>query len=202
MPNVIRKATAPATSGIQVLRFTPAFSPIGSLAPTSEGDPLSLWGDFYPKYRQFLANRVSAALNRVRSQLAHAPENSPIRLAKKTSNLFRDRAATQANGLDVGSFSSVFEVDFEVDPVSHTAEVGGMTTYEDLVAATLPYGLMPLCVPQLRTTTLVGTARVWRLYMAASRIGFELNTIQLHQMLGVKLGPRGKSGMPLRAVFS
>ncbi len=48
----------------------------------------------------------------------------------------------------------------------------------------------------------LGTARVWRLYMAASRMGFDLNTIQLHQMLGVKLGPRGKSGMPLRPNFS
>jgi FAD/FMN-containing dehydrogenase len=34
--------------------------------------------------------------------------------------------------------------------------VQGMTTYEDLVAATLPYGLMPLVVPQLRTITLGG----------------------------------------------
>jgi len=47
----------------------------------------------------------------------------------------------------------------------------------------------------------LGTARVWRLYMAASRLGFDINTIQLHQMLGVKLGPGGKSGMPLRPVF-
>ena len=47
----------------------------------------------------------------------------------------------------------------------------------------------------------LGTARVWRLYMAASRLGFELNTIQLHQMLGVKLGDRGASGMPLRPNF-
>jgi cyclopropane-fatty-acyl-phospholipid synthase len=43
-----------------------------------------------------------------------------------------------------------------------------------------------------------GTARVWRLYMAGSRLGFERNQIQLHQMLGVKLGPDGTSGMPLR----
>jgi cyclopropane-fatty-acyl-phospholipid synthase len=42
------------------------------------------------------------------------------------------------------------------------------------------------------------TARVWRLYMAGSRLGFERNQIQLHQMLGVKLGDRGESGMPLR----
>ena len=41
-----------------------------------------------------------------------------------------------------------------------------------------------------------GTARVWRLYMAVSRMGFDLNTIQLHQTLGVKLGERGRSGFP------
>ena len=108
-----------------------------------------------------------AALDRVRSQLTHAPKNSPIRLAKKTSNLFRDRAATQANGLDVSSFRSVFEV----DPVNHTAEVGGMTTYEDLVAATLPYGLMPLCVPQLRTITLGGAVTGLGIESASFRNG-------------------------------
>jgi cyclopropane-fatty-acyl-phospholipid synthase len=43
-----------------------------------------------------------------------------------------------------------------------------------------------------------GTARVWRLYMAGSRLGFERNNIQLHQVLGVKLGQHGTSGMPLR----
>jgi cyclopropane-fatty-acyl-phospholipid synthase len=43
-----------------------------------------------------------------------------------------------------------------------------------------------------------GTARVWRLYMAGSRLGFERNQIQLHQMLGVKVGERGEAGMPLR----
>ncbi len=43
-----------------------------------------------------------------------------------------------------------------------------------------------------------GTARVWRLYMAGSRLGFERNQIQLHQVLGVRLGPDGSSGMPLR----
>jgi cyclopropane-fatty-acyl-phospholipid synthase len=43
-----------------------------------------------------------------------------------------------------------------------------------------------------------GTARVWRLYMAGSRLGFERNQIQLHQILGVRLGENGRSGMPLR----
>jgi cyclopropane-fatty-acyl-phospholipid synthase len=44
----------------------------------------------------------------------------------------------------------------------------------------------------------LGTARVWRLYMAGSRLGFDRNAIQLHQILGVKLRADGVSGMPLR----
>src|SRR5580700_8261452 len=43
-----------------------------------------------------------------------------------------------------------------------------------------------------------GTARVWRLYMAGSRLGFDHNVVQLHQILGVKLQADGISGMPLR----
>jgi len=43
-----------------------------------------------------------------------------------------------------------------------------------------------------------GVARVWRLYMAGSRLGFDRNQIQLHQMLGVKLAENGAAGMPLR----
>jgi cyclopropane-fatty-acyl-phospholipid synthase len=48
----------------------------------------------------------------------------------------------------------------------------------------------------------LGTARVWRLYMAASRMGFARNVIQLHQTLGVKTTSGGESGMPLRPDFS
>jgi cyclopropane-fatty-acyl-phospholipid synthase len=44
----------------------------------------------------------------------------------------------------------------------------------------------------------VGRARVWRLYMAASRLGFDRDNIQLHQVLGVKVADRGESGFPLR----
>ncbi|WP_227998019.1 class I SAM-dependent methyltransferase [Nocardia australiensis] len=43
-----------------------------------------------------------------------------------------------------------------------------------------------------------GTAKVWGLYMAGCRLGFQRNVVQLHQALGVKLGPNGESGLPLR----
>jgi len=44
-----------------------------------------------------------------------------------------------------------------------------------------------------------GRTRVWRMYMAFARIGFERNLLQLHQVLAVKPHPDGRSSMPLRA---
>jgi cyclopropane-fatty-acyl-phospholipid synthase len=43
-----------------------------------------------------------------------------------------------------------------------------------------------------------GTAKVWGLYMAASRLSFERNMIQLHQVLAVRPGDHGQAGLPLR----
>jgi cyclopropane-fatty-acyl-phospholipid synthase len=48
-------------------------------------------------------------------------------------------------------------------------------------------------------------ARVWRLYMAASRAGFDCDMIQLHQVLGVRAEPTSRgvvSGFPLRPSFT
>ena len=45
----------------------------------------------------------------------------------------------------------------------------------------------------------LATAKVWGLYMAGSRVGFETNVVQLHQVLAVKLDERGgDAGLPLR----
>ncbi|WP_228942572.1 class I SAM-dependent methyltransferase [Nocardioides sp. Leaf374] len=46
-----------------------------------------------------------------------------------------------------------------------------------------------------------GTARVWGLYMAGSRLGFERNEIQLHQVLAVRTGEDGSDGLPLRPTW-
>lgn len=47
------------------------------------------------------------------------------------------------------------------------------------------------------------TAKVWGLYMAGSRLGFETNVVQLHQVLAVKLGRDGSDGgLPLRPWWS
>ncbi|WP_415098754.1 FAD-binding oxidoreductase [Nocardioides sp.] len=92
------------------------------------------------------------AVERLRASYAAIPPGSPVRLAKRTSNLFRARQATTAPGLDVAGLDGVIAV----DPVARAADVQGMCTYEHLVDATLPHGLIPLVVPQLRTITLGG----------------------------------------------
>ncbi|MGA9146654.1 MAG: FAD-binding oxidoreductase, partial [Candidatus Nanopelagicales bacterium] len=96
--------------------------------------------------------RYQQLVRRLTQQYAAIPIGSPVRLAKKTSNLFRTRTEVTAPGLDVAAFDGVLGV----DPVNRTADVLGMTTYEHLVDATLPHGLMPLVVPQLKTITLGG----------------------------------------------
>lgn len=44
----------------------------------------------------------------------------------------------------------------------------------------------------------IGTARVWGVYMASCRLGFEWNEIQLHQVLAVRTTDDGSDGFPLR----
>ncbi|MBA4023619.1 MAG: FAD-linked oxidase [Gordonia sp.] len=80
------------------------------------------------------------------------PAEGRVRLAKKTSNLFRKRAKNPFPGLDVSGLDRVISV----DTGARTADVAGMCTYEELVATTLKYGLAPKVVPQLKTITLGG----------------------------------------------
>ena len=94
----------------------------------------------------------AAAVERLHSSYASIPAGAPVRLAKKTSNLFRPRVPTRTPGLDVSGLGGVIAI----DALSRTADVQGMCTYEHLVDATLPHGLVPLVVPQLRTITLGG----------------------------------------------
>jgi FAD/FMN-containing dehydrogenase len=94
----------------------------------------------------------AAGVQRLLDSYREIPQSATVRLAKPTSNLFRARAKSNAKGLDVSGLTGVVSV----DPDARTADVAGMCTYEDLVAATLPYGLSPLVVPQLKTITLGG----------------------------------------------
>ncbi|CAN5616240.1 FAD-binding oxidoreductase [soil metagenome] len=95
------------------------------------------------------------AVARLRASYDAIPAGAPVRLAKRTSNLFRARSRLDAPGLDVAGLAGVIAVDLHADG-SATADVQGMCTYEDLVDVTLAHGFVPLVVPQLRSITLGG----------------------------------------------
>ena len=96
--------------------------------------------------------RHDAAVAALRTSHAAIGPHEQVRLAKRTSNLFRARSSTAGPGLDVSGLNGVISI----DAAAGTADVQGVCTYEDLVAETLPHGLIPLVVPQLRTITLGG----------------------------------------------
>jgi cyclopropane-fatty-acyl-phospholipid synthase len=80
----------------------------------------------------------------------------------------------------------------------HGFEVRDVESLREHYARTLRCWVANLEAEWDRAQQLVGPARarVWRLYMAASAVNFEAGRTAIHQVLGVKTGPRGESGMP------
>jgi FAD/FMN-containing dehydrogenase len=109
----------------------------------------------------------AAGVERLLASYRSIPATASVRLAKPTSNLFRARAKRDAPGLDTSGLTNVISV----DPEGRTADVAGMCTYENLVAATLRYGLSPLVVPQLKTITLGGAVTGLGIESASFRNG-------------------------------
>ena len=108
-----------------------------------------------------------AGVERLLASYRAIPAGATVRLAKKTSNLFRARRRSTTPGLDVSGLCGVIAV----DPVARTADVAGMCSYQDLVAATLPHGLCPLVVPQLKSITLGGAVTGLGIEAASFRNG-------------------------------
>ena len=46
------------------------------------------------------------------------------------------------------------------------------------------------------------TAKIWGMYLAGSRLGFERRQIELHQVLAVRPESDGTSGFPLRPTWA
>jgi FAD/FMN-containing dehydrogenase len=109
----------------------------------------------------------TAGVERLLASYRSIPAAASVRLAKPTSNLFRARTKRDAPGLDTSGLTNVISVDSE----ARSADVAGMCTYADLVAATLPYGLSPLVVPQLKTITLGGAVTGLGIESASFRNG-------------------------------
>jgi FAD/FMN-containing dehydrogenase len=115
----------------------------------------------------------------VREQYAALPPGAPVRLGKRTSNLFRFRPPSAGPRLDADRFDRVLAV----DPLARTADVQGMVTYERLVEATLAHGLMPLVVPQLKTITLGGAVAGLGIESSSFRNGLPHESVREMEIL-------------------
>jgi len=118
------------------------------------------------------ATHAAATADLVR-RYREVPAGTRVRLGKPSSNLFRF-AGGSAHRLDTSNFTGVIGV----DPVARTAEVQGMTTYEHLVDATLPHGLMPTVVPQLKTITLGGAVTGLGIESSSFRYGLPHESVR------------------------
>jgi FAD/FMN-containing dehydrogenase len=119
------------------------------------------------------------ARERLLRQYAAIAPGSPVRLTKRTSNLFRSRERSGGPGLDVSGLDKVISV----DPVLRIAEVQAMTTYERLVDATLAHGLMPLVVPQLKTITIGGAVTGLGIESSSFRNGLPHESVREMEIL-------------------
>jgi len=110
---------------------------------------------------------------RLRAAFRDAPASAPLGLAKRTSNLFRDRHEGAKQRLDLTGFDHVLAIDAERGWV----DAEGCVTYEQLVDALLPQRLMPAVVPQLKTITAGGAAAGVGIEATSFRAGLVHHTL-------------------------
>ena len=116
---------------------------------------------------------------RLVADLRAAQNGGTVGLAKATSNLFRDRVARAAPRIDLSHFNAVVRV----DETAGLVEAEGMTTYVDLVDATLARGLMPAVVPQLKSITLGGAVAGVGIEASSFRQGLVHDTVVAMEVL-------------------
>jgi cyclopropane-fatty-acyl-phospholipid synthase len=132
-----------------------------------------------------------------------------LRAALRERGRFLNHAISSAGGSTLGRRSFMARYVFpdaellDVGDVVLTMEAAGfevrdIESLREHYALTLRHWISNLEQHWDEAVALVGAprARVWRLYMAGSAVGFEDGGVGLHQVLGVALDAQGASGMP------
>lgn len=106
-------------------------------------------------------------------QAALARSGGQLRLAKRTSNLFRERTTHMGGRLVVRGLDKTISVSPE-----GVADVQGMATFEDFADACLLHGFAPPVVPELKTITIGGAATGIGIESSSFRRGFVHETVE------------------------
>ena len=145
----------------------------------------------YPSYFTFLHERLRSGGRMLNHSITRADNSS-----KATTGAFIDRYVFPDGEL-TGSgriITAMQDVGFEVRHEENLREHYALTL-KAWCANLVEH--WDECVAEVGE----GTAKVWGIYMAGSRLGFERNEIQLHQVLGVRPDEHGRSGFPLRPTW-
>ncbi|MBA4085785.1 cyclopropane-fatty-acyl-phospholipid synthase family protein [Janibacter terrae] len=141
----------------------------------------------YPAYFGFLRDRLRPG-GRLLNHCITRPHNRPVR-----TGAFIDRYV-----FPDGELAGVGTIVAAVQDVG--LEVQHAENFRLHYARTLAAWNANLVAHWDEAVAEVGedTARLWGLYMAGSRVGFERYDVQLDHVLATKVGERGASGYPLR----
>ncbi len=145
------------------------------------GRPVSFHGDPQPSKASEVNRQLQIALG--------------MRGPSKTGSSFIDRYVFPDGELhEVGTMVSMFQ--------THGFEVRHLESLREHYAITLRRWVDNLTKRYDEAVEEVGVerARIWRLYMAGSAVGFERHRLEVHQILSVR-PLEGRSGMPLRSNF-
>ncbi len=143
----------------------------------------------YPDYFTFLAGRLRPG-GRLLNHCITRPDNLHVPRVKGgfiDRYVFPDGELTGSGRIITAMQDVGLEVRHEENLREHYAMTCGAWC-ENLAAH------WDACVEEVGEAT----AKVWGLYMAGSRLGFERNEIQLHQVLTVRLHEDGRADFPLR----
>lgn len=121
--------------------------------------------------------KYAGAKTKLAESLRHI--SGAVALGKTTSNLFRERQSAPAQRLDVRDFRGVIAI----DPQAMTADVAGMTTYAEVVEATLAQGFLPTVVPQLKSITVGGAIAGLGIEASSFRYGLVHETVLEFEVL-------------------
>lgn len=143
----------------------------------------------YPTYFGFLLSRLRPG-GRLLNHCITRPENrhaTRVRGGFIDRYVFPDGELTGVGRIIVAMQDVGFEVRHAEDLREHYARTCG--AWCDNLAAHWDEAV---------TQAGEATAKVWGLYLAGSRLGFERNQVQLHQVLGVTPHSDGRADFPLR----
>jgi FAD/FMN-containing dehydrogenase len=114
--------------------------------------------------------RHDAVVGRIARQLRERTSTAPLSLRKRATSHQVPKPGDRRYSdekIDVSDLDRIIEI----DPVARTCVAEPGVTFVDLVAATLPHGLVPFVVPELKTITIGGAVSGCSLESMSFRYG-------------------------------